>query len=478
MSPPSDIAPPRAGLGRLEPHPDQIGKYRIDHVVGRGAVGIVYKAYDVHIDRAVAIKALQPEILADIASNEDTLKRFAAEVRSAGRCLHPNIVTVFDYFEDSGAPYIVMEYVPAGTLESVIKSGARLPMRQVGEIMVQLLHALEHAHGKSIIHRDVKPSNILCHSATSIKVADFGIAQINTLDLTRTGRFGIVGTPNYMAPERFIGRPDDARGDLYSAGVVLFQLLTGQTPFTATDTHELMNKILNAEPASAQALRPGLSDAWQGVTRRSLARNPDDRFQTAREFLDGLRAALAADTSDGSPSLDLTLYSTEIPRDRDRSGSSRGGTSQSMVERLQPNTLAELERTLAMSVGPIAKLLVKRAATESTDVQQMITALTKPMKTESDATQFRKRAEQVLLEGGGGAAMQLAEAIRPSESAAVTAALLPIMGPIAKPLVARLSRTAVGSEDFYVRLARELPTQKDKDMLAQLRAKFRTENPR
>ena len=364
MSPPSDIAPPRAGLGRLEPHPEQIGKYRIDHVVGRGAVGIVYKAYDVHIDRAVAIKALQPEILADIASNADTLKRFAAEVRSAGRCLHPNIVTVFDYMEENGAPYIIMEYVPAGTLESVIKSGARLPIRQVSEIMVQLLHALEHAHGKSVIHRDVKPSNILCHSAASIKVADFGIAQINTLDLTRTGRFGIVGTPNYMAPERFIGRPDDARGDLYSAGVVLFQLLTGQTPFTATDTHELMNKILNAEPASAQALRPGLSDAWVAVTKRSLARNPDDRYQTAREFLDELRAALNADTSDSTPSLDLTQYSTEIPRDRDRSGSSRGGTSQSMVERLRPDTLAELERTLAMSVGPIAKLLVKRAATE------------------------------------------------------------------------------------------------------------------
>jgi serine/threonine protein kinase len=478
MSPPSDIAPPRAGLGRLEPHPEQIGKYRIDHVVGRGAVGIVYKAYDVHIDRAVAIKALQPEILADIASNADTLKRFAAEVRSAGRCLHPNIVTVFDYMEENGAPYIIMEYVPAGTLESVIKSGARLPIRQVSEIMVQLLHALEHAHGKSVIHRDVKPSNILCHSAASIKVADFGIAQINTLDLTRTGRFGIVGTPNYMAPERFIGRPDDARGDLYSAGVVLFQLLTGQTPFTATDTHELMNKILNAEPASAQALRPGLSDAWVAVTKRSLARNPDDRYQTAREFLDELRAALNADTSDSTPSLDLTQYSTEIPRDRDRSGSSRGGTSQSMVERLRPDTLAELERTLAMSVGPIAKLLVKRAATESTDIQQMLTALTKPMKSESDATLFRKRAEQVLVDKGGVAAVQLAEAIRPAESAAVTAALLPVMGPIAKPLVARLVRTAVGSEDFYVRLAKELPGQKDKDMLAQLRAKFRVDNSR
>src|SRR5215468_1987406 len=118
MSVPPENPVPPSGRGRLEPHPDRIGKYRIDHVVGRGAVGIVYKAYDVHIDRAVAIKALQPEILADIASNEDTLRRFAAEVRSAGRCLHPNIVTVFDYFEENGAPYIVMEYVPAGTLEA------------------------------------------------------------------------------------------------------------------------------------------------------------------------------------------------------------------------------------------------------------------------------------------------------------------------------------------------------------------------
>ena len=262
MSPRPTSAFPR-GLGRLEPHPEQIGKYRIDHVVGRGAVGIVYKAYDVHIDRAVAIKALQPEILADIASNADTLKRFAAEVRSAGRCLHPNIVTVFDYMEENGAPYIIMEYVPAGTLESVIKSGARLPIRQVSEIMVQAYCTRSSTPWQERHPPRCEAQNILCHSAASIKVADFGIAQINTLDLTRTGRFGIVGTPNYMAPERFIGRPDDARGDLYSAGVVLFQLLTGQTPFTATDTHELMNNIsMRASPRrrpSAPACRmPGL----------------------------------------------------------------------------------------------------------------------------------------------------------------------------------------------------------------------------
>src|SRR5262249_19707626 len=155
---------PRVEANRFAPPFKHVGKYRIDHVIGRGAVGIVYKGYDEQIDRPLAIKTLQPEVLADLSVSEDTLKRFAVEARSAGRCLHPNIVTVFDYVEDNGAPYIIMEYVPAGTLEGVIKSGARPPTRQVGEIMAQVLLALDHAHAKGIIHRDVKPTNILCHS--------------------------------------------------------------------------------------------------------------------------------------------------------------------------------------------------------------------------------------------------------------------------------------------------------------------------
>ena len=468
MNTPPGIGFPSTVMGRLAPHPDYVGKYRIEHVVGRGAVGVVYKGYDELIDRPVAIKALLPEILANLSANADTLQRFAAEVRSAGRCLHPNIITVFDYMEENGAPYIVMEYVPGGTLESVIKSGASISIRQICEITVQLLRALEHAHAKGIIHRDVKPSNILCHSAASIKVADFGIAQINSLELTHSRRVGILGTPNYMAPERFIGRPDDARGDLFSAGVVLFQLLTGQLPFPAHDTEELMDKILNEQPSSARTIRPSLSDAWEAVTQRALARNPEDRFQTAREFLDALHSVAKADVGDNSPSLDLTLFSTEVP-----GGGLLKPTNQSMAERLMPSTMAALERTLAQSLGPIAKIMVKRAATEAMDVQELLTALSHPLKSETKSSLFRKRAEQVLLEDGGVAAVQLTEAISQSEMSAITSALLPILGPIAKPLVARMAKIAVGSDDFYVRLARELPNQDEKHMLAQLRSKFR-----
>src|SRR5262245_9988234 len=243
-----DGADGRGRSGRPSSVPSRVGKYRVDHVIGRGAIGIVFKGYDEQIDRPVAIKTLRPEILEDVEESEEFLKRFAAEARSAGRCLHPNIVTVFDLVEQDEAPYIVMEYVNAGTLENVIKAGTLLPVRQVGEIMAQLLFALDHAHSKGVIHRDVKPANVLCPSAASIKVADFGVARLDALNMTRTGDLGMIGTPNYMAPERFLGRPADVRADLFSAGVILYQLLTGSKPFIAVDMQELMRKLMNELP--------------------------------------------------------------------------------------------------------------------------------------------------------------------------------------------------------------------------------------
>ena len=187
--------------------PLRIGKYRVDGVIGRGAVGIVYRGHDEQIDRPLAIKTLRHDVLSTVADRENLLRRFAAEARSAGRCLHPNIMTVFEYVEQDGSPFIIMEYVDAGTLENVISSGTILPVRQVGEIMVQLLFALDHAHAKGVVHRDVKPANILCPSASTIKVTDFGVARFDALGLTNPNGIGAIGTPNYMSPEQFLGRP-------------------------------------------------------------------------------------------------------------------------------------------------------------------------------------------------------------------------------------------------------------------------------
>jgi len=462
----------RPSGNRLVPPIGKIGKYRIDHIIGQGAVGIVYKGYDEQIEREVAIKALQPHILADLATSKDALRRFATEVRSAGKCLHANIVTVFDYIEEDGAPYIIMEYVPAGTLENVINSGAYLPLRQVGDLMSQILLALEHAHGKGIVHRDVKPSNILCHSASSIKVADFGIAQISSLNLTSTGKYGIIGTPHYMAPERFLGRPDDARGDLYSAGVILFQLMTTERPFQASDTHELMNKVINDMPAQARSIRKELSPAIEAVIQRGLARNPQDRFQTAKEFLEALRGALTAETLDTKPTLDLTLYSTGTTVSVG-SSASRASLSQTMADKLAPDTLSALEQALARTVGPIAKVVVRRAAAEATDANQLLNELAKNLKTDSELKSFRQLAEEKLIQDGGIAGIQIEAEVGAGEAAAVTTALMPILGPVTKPLVQRMVKTAVGREDFYSRLARHLTRPEDVAVLDAVAAKYR-----
>jgi serine/threonine-protein kinase len=459
-----DIRNWRGGSGKV---PARVGKYRIDHVIGRGAIGIVYKGYDEQIDRPLAIKTLRPEILKDVDDNDEFLKRFAAEARSAGRCLHPNIVTVFDLVEHEHTPYIVMEYVNAGTLENVIRAGTLIPVRQVGEIMAQLLFALDHAHSKGVIHRDVKPANILCPSAASIKVADFGVARMDSLDLTKPSGLGAVGTPNYMAPERFLGRPADVRADLFSAGVILFQLLTGSKPFIAVDLPELMRKLLNEMPPSILSLRPELWTEIDLVVQRSLARNPEDRFQTAEQFIDALNGAIEARPNDNTPPLDLTKLS-KPPGKEDVAPT----LNHTMAERLSSDTIDALGRSLARVLGPIARMLVKQASHEATNVDMLLTTLTRQIKTETEVAAFRSAAERVLREDLGLASAQVREAISQVEVKAATDALVPLIGPVARLLVTRQATTAVGREDFYQKLADAIPNPADRANFLKIRGKL------
>ena len=229
--------------------PARVGKYRIDHVIGRGAIGIVYKGYDEQIDRPLAIKTLRPEILKDVDDNDEFLKRFAAEARSAGRCLHPNIVTVFDLVEHEHTPYIVMEYVNAGTLENVIRAGTLHPRapgrRDHGAAAVRARpRPLEGRHPP---RREARQHPLSLRGLDQSRGFRRGADGL-PLDLTKPSGLGAVGTPNYMAPERFLGRPADVRADLFSAGVILFQLLTGSKPFIAVDLPELMRKLMNELP--------------------------------------------------------------------------------------------------------------------------------------------------------------------------------------------------------------------------------------
>lgn len=439
--------------------PTRVGRYTVEGIIGRGAVGVVYKGHDPNISRPVALKTLRADVMAEVADREGLLARFASEARSAGRCQHPNIVTVHDYVEHQGAPFIVMEYLEASTLENVTRSRTLLPLHQVGEIMAQLLSALAHAHSKGVIHRDVKPANILCPAATSIKVGDFGVARFEDLGLTRGGS-GMLGTPNYMAPEQFLGRPVDGRTDLFAAGIILFQLLTGMKPFAADDIPDLMRRLLNECPPSVTMLRPGLPLQLDTILAKALARNPADRFQTAGEFMDGLDASLATGVAEPGKVVDLTRVGARVGGDGPESSSS--GLNKTMAERLSPSTLGSVEEALARSIGPIARIIVKRISREAFDTDALLNSLANQIPGNGEAEKFRKEAERSLRNDPGVTAIRLDAVISADQVRKATELLLPLIGPLARLIAEREAKNAIGANDYFDRLSRQLKSEDER----------------
>ncbi len=217
-----------------------IGRYRVDALLGSGAMGEVYRAYDPLIDRPVAIKVVRPELLAGSGA-EQWLERFRREARAAGRRFHPHIVAILDIGEDNGVPFLAMEYVEGRTLDGILKTEAPLEMARSVAIITQVLSALGFAHQNGIVHRDVKPANIMVLANGDIKVADFGIARIDDSEFTIVG--DVLGTPAYMAPEQLAGATADARTDLFAAAVILFEMLSGVKPFRGASVTEIIARM-------------------------------------------------------------------------------------------------------------------------------------------------------------------------------------------------------------------------------------------
>src|ERR1700719_1854000 len=271
--------------------PETIGKYRIDSVLGKGAMGVVYKAFDPGIERAVAIKTVRKDLV-DPDLVEQSMARFKNEARAAGRLLHPNIVSVYEYGEDDDNAFIVMEYVEGTGLRDFLNRGAAFDLAQIAAIMTQLLLALDFAHERGVIHRDIKPANLILTESGTLKVADFGIARIDTSNLTTLGM--VMGTPSYMSPEQCQGQAVDRRSDLFSAAVVLYELLAGEKPFAGA-TETIAYKICHESPRPPSALsRLNLSPTIDAVLAVALEKSPDARFQNARAFSRALREALNA----------------------------------------------------------------------------------------------------------------------------------------------------------------------------------------
>ena len=277
--------------------PAQLGKYEIRGVLGRGAMGVVYDGWDPLIHRRVAIKTIR---LPDTGDEEaaEGFARFRREAQAAGRLTHPNIVGVFDYAETDELAFIVMEFVEGRSLKEVLDANERMAAPEVMRLMGDVLAGLAYSHGRGVVHRDIKPANIMLTAEDQAKIADFGIARIEASSMTQAGT--VMGTPAYMSPEQFMGQTVDRRTDIYSCGVMLYQLLTGERPFEGSMT-SIMHKAMTTTPPRPSELAVTAPPALDTVVAKAMARRPEDRFDTAADFAKALRAppVLATDAGDG-----------------------------------------------------------------------------------------------------------------------------------------------------------------------------------
>jgi eukaryotic-like serine/threonine-protein kinase len=279
------------------------GRYRLDEELARGGMAVVWIAQDPLLSRRVAVKLLLPQLAAD-----DGLRtRFRNEAIAAAKLTHPGIVATYDTGDDDGLAYIVMELVEGKTLRSIIDQRDRLSVQDAVNITSQVADALEHAHRQGLVHRDIKPANVLVQADGRVKVTDFGIAKAaGGDDLTRTGT--VVGTARYLAPEQVNGGPVDSRADVYALGLLLYEMLTGKPPFAAdTDMATAVARLTNA-PAPVRAARPEVTRGLEDVVARSLARDPEYRYQSARAFQEAL------DASDDDPTGPLAAPTAVAPR--------------------------------------------------------------------------------------------------------------------------------------------------------------------
>ena len=454
--------------------PERLGKYEIKGVLGKGAMGIVYKATDPHIERMVAIKTVRKDLLdADLAAQ--FMARFRNEARAAGRLHHPNIIGIYEYGEDASVAYIAMEYVDGTGLREYLNRNARFELHQVVAIVTQLLQALEFAHAQGVVHRDIKPANLILTDTGTLKVADFGIARIDATNLTMTGM--VMGTPSYMSPEQCRGLPSDHRADLFSTGVVIYELLTGARPF-AGSMEAVTYKICHEHPRPpSEIAASALPFSLDALVARALAKDPADRFPDARAFRIALRLAAGevAGTGGETTVINLAEVSLQPPGSHVWDDAS----------------LATAERQLVRLVGPMAKILVRQAAAQAHDARELYALLAAHIADPRERERFEAHARPADASGahagpsGQPSASQRARSAgapstgtrartpRPLEQAFIdqtTSRLAVYLGPIAKVVARNAARQARDSDEFVQLVAEHIGTQERNAFLHEIAA--------
>ncbi len=274
--------------GVAAPAINHFGRYKILGTLGKGAMGMVYKGLDPAIDRPVALKTIRLDQIFEPGEVKELRERLNREAKAAGKLSHPNIVTIYDVGEEVNIQYIAMEFLRGNTLESLIKTGLNWDYKTLSRIMIQVCEALDYAHENGIVHRDIKPANIMILEENKVKVMDFGIARLDkSASMTQTGT--ALGTPNYISPEQLKGLPVDRRSDIFSLGVVFYELLTGQKPFKGETISALIYSILHTEPPPPSEINLDVPRIFDKIIAKALVKDPDLRFQRARDMADILR---------------------------------------------------------------------------------------------------------------------------------------------------------------------------------------------
>jgi serine/threonine protein kinase len=267
----------------------QLGRYEITGLLGRGAMGVVYQARDPLIERTVAVKAVACGALPEKEA-ADFEQRFFREAKSAGRLKHPNIVTIHDVGRDGELAWIAMEFLEGRSLREVLDAGAPLTIERIVEIVTSVADALAYAHAQGIVHRDVKPANIMLLEDGGVKIMDFGIAHLPGGSLTLAG--SVLGSPKYMSPEQVAGEKIDARADIFSLGSVLYEMLVGVPPFAGDNMHATMYQVVHKEPPSPSSCTRGVPPELDAVVAKAMAKDPAHRHANAAEFATDLRRAI------------------------------------------------------------------------------------------------------------------------------------------------------------------------------------------
>ena len=322
--------------------PMQIGKYELVGELGRGGMGVVYRGHDPVIKRDVALKVIRKRDL-DPSDAEQALERFKREARAAGNLHHPNIVAIYEYGEDADCAFIAMECVVGRSLRDHLIAGYRPELKVFPEILDQLLEGLEYSHSRGVIHRDIKPGNLLISDMGTAKISDFGIARLEQSHLTLMGE--VLGTPYYMAPEQFDGLTADERSDVYSGAVIVYEVLTGRRPFEGHGAN-LMRQILEAPPPLPSILEPRLPTQVDRVLLKALAKRPEDRFRSARQLLEALHLAF-----DDKP---FTGTLTEIAAPEITSPHPTNDETPSGTHRMRAGKVGALRRAIAAEAAQAA----------------------------------------------------------------------------------------------------------------------------